>query len=569
MSKDSMPHDDQSPGQFDRRRFLQLTAGTGGTLGTAVLAGCSGDGDQSGSPDESGSGSSSADSGEKLPEYLYLNNPQDYNPARHDTINLIGEQLTELGLDVSVQVFEWGTLVTKALSEHDFDLATWGRTLADPGLRMPRFFHSDNTDPGNGNYTGYENAELDPLLEEQGQLTDAGERADVLHEIQRIVTRDCPTNPINWMPFIMAYNNSQVSGWIDHPTKFNYNSFYNMTSIEVDNEDGELRGAWPQTIGSLNVLSHQTEAQRIRTFEVLYDRLVRLDENFEPSAKLSLATDWNRPSRDVMEFTLREHEWHDGEPLTAEDVAFTLDYMAEHEVPVYKERWERVESTEVLSENEVRITFSDPPGPVHAIFSSQLPIIPKHIWETRDDPLNTAVSEPVGSGPFQVEYWDQGTELSLQSNDAHWRPPKFNRRIWQIIPESSTSWQMLREGTLNYLPFSRIGSQLDNNRSAEDISVVTMPGTGFWEVAINTRRSGLDDVAVRQAIVNSIPRTPIVEQIQYGLPEIADNLVSPAFGQYYNPDVKQFEEGVDHGRTRLEEAGYTWDDDGFVHAPSN
>ncbi|MFB6299805.1 MAG: ABC transporter substrate-binding protein, partial [Halobacteriales archaeon] len=74
------------------------------------------------------------------------------------------------------------------------------------------------------------------------QTTDRQERINLLHDIQEVITRDCPINAITQMPLLMAYNSNQVSGWVDHLG--GYNGYYNMTSIEVDNKKNQLRGSW-------------------------------------------------------------------------------------------------------------------------------------------------------------------------------------------------------------------------------------------------------------------------------------------------------------------------------------
>jgi peptide/nickel transport system substrate-binding protein len=180
---------------MNRRDFLRASA-AGGVVGTTALAGCTGGGQDSG--------------GEPLPEYTYLNNPANYNAARHDAINLIGSQLNELGFRVNVEVFEWGTLYDRATQEFDFGFTTWSRGLGVyPGTRMPEQFHSSNTDPGGGNFTGYTNEDLDPILLEQLQESDRQGRIDMLHEIQSVVNEDVPMHPIVQMPELVAYNNQQ------------------------------------------------------------------------------------------------------------------------------------------------------------------------------------------------------------------------------------------------------------------------------------------------------------------------------------------------------------------------
>jgi peptide/nickel transport system substrate-binding protein len=559
--------------ELNRRDFLKASA-AGGVVGTTALAGCTGSDQETTTTAEAGGETTTAEAGggeragEPLPTYTYLNNPANYNAPRHDAINLIGSQLNELGFDVNVNVFEWGTLYDRATQEFDFGFTTWNRGLGVyPGRRMPEQFHSSNTGAGGGNFTGYVNEDLDPVLMQQLQESDRQARVEMLHEIQSVINEDVPMHPIVQMPNVIAYNNQQVQGWIPHLV--GYYHFESMTNIEVTADHGELRGSWSETLGTMNVLGYNNETKLIHQFEMLYDKLVRINSDLEPDPELSLATEWERPDETTVRYKVREgHSWHDGEDVTPEDVKFTLEYIKDHQIPLYSTQWELYDSVE-LDGQWVQVNFSDPVGPVHSTFSNQIPIVPQHIWSERDDPNNASVTEPVGSGPLQFDYWDQGSELGLVRYDDHWRTVNFDRRIWRIIPESSTVWSLLLQGDLNYLPFSRINKQLNDNQEQDQISVESTSGDGWWHLSQNNRRPGLDDNAVRQAAVHALPKRAINEQLLYGFAREGWNLVGESFGDYSNPDVPRYQEedGIAAGRQVLEEAGYTFGDDGKIHFP--
>ena len=564
---------------INRRKFLKATT-AGGVVGMTALAGCGGssdteteseggsDGDDSGGGGgDGGGGGGGQDMGDQLPSYTYLNNPANYNAARHDAINLIGTQLNELGLDVSVEVFEWGTLYERATQQFEYGFTTWNRGLGIyPGTRLPEQFHSDNTDPGGGNFTGYVNEDLDPMLREQLRIADVDERVDMLHEIQSVLAEDVPMHPIVQMPAVIAFNNQQVEGWTDHLA--GYYHMEPMTNIEVTADHNELRGSWSETLGTLSVMGYNNETKLIHQFEVLYDKLVRNNSNLEADPELSLATEWERPDAETVRYRIREgHSWHDGEDLTPEDVVFTLQYIKENQIPLYSTQWELYDSVEQDGQ-WVQVNFNQAVGPVHQTFSNQIPIIPEHIWSERDEPNNTQVTEPIGSGPMKFDYWDQGSELSLVRNDDHWRPVNFDRRIWRIIPESSTVWSLLLDGELNYLPFSRIGRQLADNQSEDQVTVRSAPGDGWWHISSNQRKAGLDDPAVRQAVMQAVPKETINQQLLYEFATPGWNLIGESFGQYSNPDVPSYQGDIEDGVSILEEAGYVFDGDGNVHFPA-
>lgn len=551
-----------------RRTFLK-SASAAGVVGLSALAGCSsnGEGTEESPTSNQPDANDNSETGGSLPTYTFLNNPPSYDPARHDAINLMAEQTRKLGLDVEVEVLEWGTLLDRVLSEQEFDFCSWNHSLKDePGWRLRWMFHSDNLPKGKGNWEGYSNSTVDDLLDEQSRVS-GEERISVLHDIQEHLARDCPHIPALHSADLTVYNKNQVSGWVDTP--HDYNDFINMTTIEVSNGENELRGYWPEAITSLNVLgSHATSSKTIMQHNLLYDKLIRLDQNYEPSADLGLATDWSRPDEESVEYVIREgHKWHDGETVTAEDVAFTLRYLKEKGVGVRATQMDMVESVE-QNGNTVRVNFNQTVGPVHSIFSNQIHIIPKHDWKDVDQPEGRNVTEPIGSGPLKFDYWDQGSELSLTRFDDHWRPTNFERRIWRIIPETSSVWELINRGDLNYMPKAKIGQQLVNNAENDQIGVASKPSDATVFVGPNLRRKGLDRVAVRQAVHNSIPKTAIQQQLFYGYGQKGWNIVPEMFGDYCNTDVMQFEEGVEPGKQRLRDAGFSWDDDGMLRLPA-
>ncbi|WP_254546632.1 ABC transporter substrate-binding protein [Halomarina pelagica] len=530
-----------------RREFLARVGGASGLVGLTALAGCS-----TTEPKGNGSG---GDGKSSLPKYTYINNPQSYSPERHDAINLIADTMNKAGFDVDVKVMEWGSLYSTVTQQHDYGFATWWTFFTiDPGILLPEYFHSRNTGEGEGNYSGYTNEDLDPKLEAQLRTADTAKRTGLIHDIQKTLMEDVPTMPIAQMPDIMAHNKDQVTNWKHHIAGFN--SYYTMVNLKVNNENNELRGTWPESLSTMNVLGHNDENKHNYQFNVIYDRLIQFDENMKPDPELGLATDWKRVDETTMEYTVRESTWHDGEPLTAEDVAFSFNYIKDNEIPLYTLQNQYIEGAEVTGEKTVQLTLAQNLGPVNTILGSQIPIIPKHKWESRSNPAKATISNPVGSGPLVFDYWDKGSELGLKKNPDHFVGVDFDRRFWRIIPETSTQWELLKGGDLNYIPFGGISRQLKQNEKLDQIGVAKAQSTSFWHFTANNRKEGLGKTAVRQAAVNCIPRTQIVEQILFGYPDVGSNVVSKAFGDLHTDDVKTYEESLEAAKKKLKDAGY-------------
>ncbi|WP_242492803.1 ABC transporter substrate-binding protein [Halogeometricum borinquense] len=560
-----------------RRRFLKATT-AGGLAGMTALAGCSGgdstpeetDGGSTGDSSDGETSGESGGSGERLPTYTYVNNSQSYNPPRHDAINLIARQLNDIGLDVEVDVLEWGTLYNRVSVEYDYSFSTWHTFFTiDPVLELSSTMHSSNTGKGDGNYAGYENPDVDELLDGYMSEPDEAKRVDMVHEAQKTLMDDVPQMPITHMPAAAIYNKNQVGNW-QSELSLGFNSYWTMVNLEMKNGETQLKGYWPETLSTMNVLGHNDESKHTYQFTMMYDTLVRLDNEGKLNADVSLATDWTRVDETTMEYTIRtDHAWHDGEDLTTEDVAFTYNYIAENEVPLYSVQTQYIDSAEAVDDSTVRINMSQALGPFHTLVGTQIPILPKHKWERRSNPSQANVEEPVGSGPLMFDYWNKGTEFGLKKFADHFAPVDFEQRYWRIIPEASTVWELLKNGELNYEPFGRIDRSLNENQDHEAIGTKFEPATTFWHFTPNERQTGLDDPVLRKAAVNAIPRTPIVKQILFDFPQKGFDIVSPAFGPLHTEEVTRYEESKEKARSRLKEAGYSWTDDGMLQAPAD
>jgi peptide/nickel transport system substrate-binding protein len=382
------------------------------------------------------------------------------------------------------------------------------------------------------------------------------ERVNNVHELQQILMDEVPQMPIAHMPQLAVFNNTQVRNW-QPQLSLGYNSYWTMINLEMQNGETALKGYWPETLSTMNVLGHNDENKHVYQFTVMYDTLLRLDNNGELNTDVSLATDFERVDETTAEYTIRtDHSFHDGEDLTVEDVVFSYNYITENEVPIYSVQSQFIENAEAVDDSTVRVNMSQPLGPFNTLVATQLPILPQHNWQDVDNPAQANIQEPVGSGPLQFDYWNQGTEFGMTRFDDHFAPVDFEERFWRIIPEASTVWELLLNGELNYEPFGRIDRSLNQNQSEDQITVQSNPATSFWHFTPNERLEGLGDVEVRKALVNAIPRTPIVDQILFGFPEPGFDIVSPAFGPLHTPEVTEYEESMEQARSRLSETDY-------------
>ncbi|TDQ85494.1 microcin C transport system substrate-binding protein [Dongia mobilis] len=119
-------------------------------------------------------------------------------------------------------------------------------------------------------------------------------------------------------------------------------------------------------------------------------------------------------------FNLRaEARWHDGKPITAEDVVFSFNILKEKGRPQFRYYYGNVEKAEVLGPLKVRFTFNTSDNRELPVIMGQLPVLPRHYWEGRnfDEP---SLEIPVGSGPYKVKSFEAGRSITLERDPGYW-----------------------------------------------------------------------------------------------------------------------------------------------------
>ncbi|MEM8825296.1 MAG: ABC transporter substrate-binding protein, partial [Pseudomonadota bacterium] len=268
--------------------------------------------------------------------------------------------------------------------------------------------------------------------------------------------------------------------------------------------------------------------------------------------------------------------WHDGQPVTAEDVKFSFEAAASGEAPMYGPFVNGISDISIDG-NDITFSLSEPSAPFLTASLSKINIIPKHIWEPiieEQAGLETnaeSVQEdvPVGSGPYKFASWTLNEEVVLERNDGHWAAPKADRWILRIVPNVEAALGMLRSGEINFLSDfpgdpSVVKAAAEEDPNLESISTVDI---GFRYVAFNNRRPPFDDAAFRRALSSAVDRRLIVGAAFRGFAVPSNSVVSPALGYWHNEETTgAMATGIEAAQAMLEEAGYRLVD-GRLHYP--
>src|SRR3990167_800315 len=180
-----------------------------------------------------------------------------------------------------------------------------------------------------------------------------------------------------------------------------------------------------------------TQVLPIYYFYNLYDALTRWDAALQ--LQPGLATSWKAVNDTTWEFTLRSGvKFHDGAPLSAEDVRATLERNSQPGKTVVHSGFATIESVQALSPTAIRIVTKKP-DPLLPVRMAQMgaQILPARL--TADDGVKELARRPGGSGAYRFAEWVKDERLVMEANRDWWgwegKAPAIDRVIWKPIPE--------------------------------------------------------------------------------------------------------------------------------------
>ena len=321
-------------------------------------------------------------------------------------------------------------------------------------------------------------------------------------------------------------------------------------------------------------------------YNLVYDALLSIDleGNFQPG----VASEWS-VSDDGLTWTLKIRDnitFHDGTPLTAEDVAFSLNLYRDTVdfvyTPSYMEPFTTVEAPDATT---VTLTSEAP----LAAFEYRMPalyVLPRHIWEG-EDPATFSNEAMIGSGPFVLEEYAQDEFIRLVSNESYWRgAPAVDELIFQTFTNPDARVQALLNGELDMIT-EFPATALPSLQNAENVEVADGLEYGgqladiFFNVTdpancppdgVCSGHPALRDVEVRRALAQAVDKQQLIDTVLLGLGEPGLGLVTPSLGDWFATELvpEDYQFDLAAAAQRLEAAGYVdTDGDGIRECPTD
>ena len=320
------------------------------------------------------------------------------------------------------------------------------------------------------------------------------------------------------------------------------------------------------SMGRLNPLLDWNNSADRDVDRLIFSGLVRFDER--GLAKADLAESWGvTPDGKVYNFAIRSNAvWHDGTPVTSDDVIFTIEMM-KSAGSLYpqdvKDLWGRIEVTK-LNEKHLKFTLPEPYVPFMDYLS--FGVLPKHLLEATpperipDARFNV---EPVGTGPYQFDHLivdDNGRIVGVVltvSTNYYGSAPFIEQVVFRYYQSSAEALDAYRQGDV--LSVSRISPDVLNAALEEpNLSVYTsqMPQMGLILLNLNNPEVPfLQNPNIRRALMLGLNRAYIINSLLQGQAIITDGPILPGSWAFYD-GTERYEYDPDGAINLLKSEGY-------------
>jgi microcin C transport system substrate-binding protein len=275
---------------------------------------------------------------------------------------------------------------------------------------------------------------------------------------------------------------------------------------------GTIRLAVSGTFDSFNPFIPKGNAGAANTFETLLTSSA--DEPFTEYGLIAESLEFPE-DRSWVIFNLRpQARWHDGKPITAEDVVWSLQTLKTKGQPFYRFYYGGVTGAEQLGQRRVKFTFSEKGNRELPLIVGQMPVLPKHYWQERDFE-RTTLEPPLGSGPYRISDFEPGRYIVTERVKDYWGKDlpvnlghnNIDRIRYDYYRDDTVIRQALKAGEVDFREENQAKAwALDYDVPAvrkgwlKKEAVRHQRPAGMQAFVMNTRRPLFKDPRVRRAL---------------------------------------------------------------------
>lgn len=552
--------------------------------------------------------------------------PADADPRPIRIAQFLAKQLRSVGIAVRVVPMGRVELWRDVLLNQSFDCYVGQHPGIDDPDELRTLLHSRfDAETGWQNPFGYANLSVDDLLTAQRKQS-GNKREKTLRKLQQAIARDQPFSVVAFPDEIRATRTDGFGGWERDGTIHSLFGYLSVRTAGARGGGEPLRMTVQDSAPTVNLNPLAVEFRSDETIlDLLYDSLGRrIDGTVRPW--LARSWDWQTStSAPTATVHLRDGLWwHDGAALTAEDVAFTYEFLADTSLgslespvpaPRFRDAVSLVKSATALDDRTVRIRFENASRAV-ATKAFSTPVLPKHVWKSKHEQAEIAGfradstttkalvwsnMEPVGSGPWQFRDAKMKESLTLERFDHHFLRrietdtemldsnggstpvpdyihryaggPAFESLRFRVVPSGAAATELVLNDEADGTATGVTAKEVRDIGRAENVQLHVDKSPSLYHVGFNARKAPFSNVRFRRAVAQLLDKKHLVGSVfnQYAEPATSplaqhDSLAPKLRWDGTDPELpypgKDGNLNVKNAKKAFKDAGYRYTNDG-------
>ena len=292
--------------------------------------------------------------------------------------------------------------------------------------------------------------------------------------------------------------------------------------------------------------------------ELVYNGLTKVDKDLNIVGDLAEGWDVAEGGLSITFHLRKGVKWHDGAPLTAEDVRFTYETILDPETGCpYISSYAGIKKIRVLDPHTIRFDYTRPYAP--ALLKFGMGIIPKHLFEGIEDIRKTPYARsPVGTGPYMFFRWKTGEYIILEENpDYYEHVPGIKRYVYRIAPDQAVQFLELASGGIDSMALNPYQFRYRSNTPEfrERIKKYRYLAHSYTYIGYNLKDPLFSDGRVRRALNYAINKREIIDAVLLGLGEPCTGPFLKG-SPYYDESLRGYDYDPKKAALLLREAGW-------------
>jgi peptide/nickel transport system substrate-binding protein len=469
-------------------------------------------------------------------------------PPDYEAAQVVYSELKSLGLNV--QLLEEGPaeLYPEVQTNHNFTIYLNAYSASPFPSLMFEAFQSWNNYPNGYDITGFDNSTLDALTNETLQASNNTAFIQGLYKMEEIVAQQLPMiglyNDINTQLVSKAFE-----GYVVMPGG-EFTQLNPWSAMELHPANNQSGGyftlAYPADLEHLNPFA-QTSVRGEFVTLLIYDPLFRYAPNLSIIPWLVTNYTITNGGKTYILNLRNNVTFQNGQPLTAQDVAFTYNFILKNKAPLFYDFVDMINNISTVGNYTVVFHLSQPYAGLLSAMTT-IPIVPESIWYNKN--LSWPNPDPIGSGPFMFESRVPGQSIQLVANPHYWLKgyPKLSGFNIMVVDQESVRVLDIEKGIADAELYATPPSLAASALSSYPNSVEVLRSPDLWMMYLyfNLRVYPTNNIHFRQAIAYAINKTAVVDAYGGGYPmpnvfvtqQWNPGMINPNLPNYsYNPTL--------------------------------